>query len=217
MSRIVVTGSDGFVGRPLTEMLTSAGHQVIAVTRKQVVLGDRKIISPTLESAMQESHAVIHLAGRAHVTSEVQNDPSWDEFRRVNVNGTLSVAEMAARAGVARFIFVSSIKVLGNASGDRVFNEGDAPSPKEPYAVSKWEAERELLSLSRNSRLQIVVVRPPLVYGPRVKGNFLRLFGWWPVACHFRLVQYTIVEATSAYTTFANFCCCVLFIRLRMA
>src|SRR5271166_4684631 len=113
MSRIVVTGSDGFIGRPLSEMLTSAGHQVIAVTRKQVVLGDRQISGPILESTMKESHAVIHLAGRAHVTRELHGDP-LGEFRRVNFNGTLSVAEMAARAGVVRFVFVSSIGVLGN-------------------------------------------------------------------------------------------------------
>jgi nucleoside-diphosphate-sugar epimerase len=174
MSRIVVTGSDGFIGRSLTEVLTSAGHQVTAVTRKQVVLGDRQISHPMLESVMQESQAVIHLAGRAHVTRELHSDP-LGEFRRANVNGTLSIAEMAARAGVVRFVFVSSIGVLGNTSGDRLFNERDTPSPKEPYAVSKWETEQGLYSLAKNSSLQIAVVRPPLVYGPHVKGNFLRL------------------------------------------
>ena len=174
MSRVVVTGSDGFVGRSLTAMLTSAGHQVIPVAREHVVLGDRQLFNSSLESAMRDSHAVIHLAGRAHVTNELHNDP-LGEFRRVNLNGTLSIAEMAARAGVVRFVFVSSIGVLGNTSGNRVFNESDVLSPKEPYAVSKWEAEQGLHSLAKNSRLQIVVVRPPLVYGPHVKGNFLRL------------------------------------------
>jgi UDP-glucose 4-epimerase len=155
-------------------MLTSAGHRVIAVTREHMVLGDRQLINLPLESAMRESDAVIHLAGRAHVTSERHKDP-LGEFRRVNLNGTLSIAELAASAGVARFVFVSSIGVLGNTSGNRIFNESDAPSPKEPYAVSKWEAEQGLHSLAKNSRLQIVVVRPPLVHGPHVKGNFLRL------------------------------------------
>jgi nucleoside-diphosphate-sugar epimerase len=174
MSRILVTGADGFIGKPLTEMLNSAGHDVIAVTRKQLELGNRQISHPMLESTMKESHAVIHLAGRAHVTRELHADP-LAEFRRANFNGTLSVAEMAARAGVMRFVFVSSIGVLGNASGDRVFSERDLPSPKEPYALSKWETEQGLRSLAKNSRLQIAVVRPPLVYGPHVKGNFLRL------------------------------------------
>lgn len=174
MSIVVVTGSDGFVGRSLTAMLSTAGHRVIPVAREHAVLGDRHLISSSLESAMRDSHAVIHLAGRAHVIDEFHNDP-LGEFRKVNLNGTLSVAELAASVGVARFVFVSSIGVLGNTSGDRMFNEEDAPSPKEPYAVSKWEAEQELHSLAKNSRLQIVVVRPPLVYGPHVKGNFLRL------------------------------------------
>ena len=174
MSRIVVTGADGFIGRPLTETLASAGHEVIAITRKQVVLGDRQLLHPMLESSMKESHAVIHLAGRAHVTREIHRDPAA-EFHRANVNGTLSVAEMALRAGVPRFVFVSSIGVLGSSSGDRRFSECDPPAPKEPYAVSKWEAERGLHSLAKNSTLKIAVVRPPLVYGPHVRGNFLRL------------------------------------------
>jgi nucleoside-diphosphate-sugar epimerase len=154
--------------------LTAAGHEVIAVTRKQVELGSRQIDHPMLESTMKESQAVIHLAGRAHVTHELHSDP-LAEFRRANVNGTLSIAEMAARAGVTRFVFVSSIGVLGNSSGDRAFSELDAPSPKEPYAVSKWESEQGLRSIAKGSRLQIAVVRPPLVYGPHAKGNFLRL------------------------------------------
>jgi nucleoside-diphosphate-sugar epimerase len=174
MSRIVITGADGFIGKRLTETLTSAGHEVIAVTRKQIVLGSRQISHPTLESSMKKSQAVIHLAARAHVTRELRCDPQA-EFRRINFNGTLSVAEMAARAGVLRFVFVSSIGVLGNSSGDQRFSERDAPSPREPYAVSKWESEQGLRSLAKNSPQQIAVVRPPLVYGPHVKGNFLRL------------------------------------------
>src|ERR1700681_87713 len=115
MFRVVVTGSEGFIGRSLTAMLATAGHRVIPVAREHVA---------SLESAMRDSHAVIHLAGRAHVTNELHNDP-LGEFRRVNLNGTLNMAEMAASAGVERFVFVSSIGVLGNTSGSRVFNEGD--------------------------------------------------------------------------------------------
>jgi nucleoside-diphosphate-sugar epimerase len=117
---------------------------------------------------------VIHLAARAHVTREAHDDP-LGEFRKVNLHGALAVAELAARARVTRFVFVSSIGVLGNASGGRIFSESDAPSPAEPYAVSKWEAEQSLRVLAKSSALQIVVVRPPLTYGPHVKGNFLRL------------------------------------------
>jgi len=123
---------------------------------------------------MRGAHAVIHLAARAHVTHETLREP-LQEFRRINRDGTLAMAEMAARSGVTRFVFVSSIGVLGNASGSRAFREEDVPSPLEPYAVSKWEAEQELRALAANSRLEVVVVRPPLAYGPHVKGNFLRL------------------------------------------
>ena len=93
----------------------------------------------------------------------------------MNVDGTLAIAEMAVRARVARFVFLSSIGVLGNASGGRTFEESAAPAPVGPYAVSKWEAEQALRSLGEKWRPEIVVVRPPLAYGPRVKGNFLRL------------------------------------------
>lgn len=174
MSKVVVTGSDGFVGKSLTEMLEFAGHQVLPLARAQLALGERQIFNPPVESAMRDAQAVVHLAARAHVTRETYDDP-LGEFRRVNLNGTLAIAEMAARTGVARLVFVSSIGVLGNASGSRTFNEGDVPSPQEPYAVSKWEAEQALHALAANCALQIVVVRPPLVYGPHVKGNFLRL------------------------------------------
>ena len=174
ISKVAVTGADGFVGKILCEALKSAGHEVIPLTRAQFVLGERQIVNPSLESAIRDAHAVIHLAARAHVTQETHGDP-LGEFRRVNLHGALGVADLAARAGVARFVFVSSIGVLGNASGSRIFTEGDSPSPAEPYAVSKWEAEQGLHALAKNSALQMVVVRPPLAYGPRVKGNFLRL------------------------------------------
>ena len=174
MSKIVVTGADGFVGRVLCESLKSAGHQVLPLTRAQFVLGERRIADPSLESAIREAGAVIHLAARAHITGEAHDD-TLGEFRRVNLHGALAVAELAARARVARFVFVSSIKVLGNASGDRIFTESDAPSPAEPYAVSKWEAEQGLRELAKSSSLQMAVVRPTLTYGPHVKGNFLRL------------------------------------------
>jgi nucleoside-diphosphate-sugar epimerase len=174
MPKIVVTGSDGFVGKAMTEMLASEGHVVVPLEKKRLLLGERHISCPEIENAMRDSQAVIHLAARAHITSERHVDP-LSEFRRVNVDGALSVAEMAARAGVARFVFVSSIGVLGNTSGARIFTEDDTPSPAEAYAVSKWEAEQALRALYANSPLQLVIVRPPLAYGPRVKGNFLRL------------------------------------------
>jgi nucleoside-diphosphate-sugar epimerase len=123
---------------------------------------------------MRGSRAVIHLAARAHVIHETCVDP-LAEFRRANVDHAVFIAKMAARAKVGRFVFVSSIGVLGNSSGTKAFRESDTPSPIEPYAISKWEAEQELGAWSVGSGLPIVIVRPPLVYGPCVKGNFLRL------------------------------------------
>ena len=174
MSAIVLTGVGGFVGGYLNSLLTDAGHRVISVSKSQCLLGGHHLFDPSLQMEMKDAQSVIHLAARAHVIVE-RHKNALEEFRRVNVDGTLAVAEMAVRARVARFVFVSSIGVLGNASGSRTFEEGDAPAPVEPYAVSKWEAEQALRSLGEKWGLEIVVVRPPLVYGPRVKGNFLRL------------------------------------------
>lgn len=164
MSTLAVTGPTGFIGSPLCRLLHSQGHEVIPIARDE----------PDLERALRGAEAVIHLAARAHVMNEQHEDP-LAEYRRVNLAGAVNVAEAASRAGVRRFVFVSSIGVLGNASGDRIFKETDVPAPIEPYAISKWDAERELQALARRVSIELVIVRPPLVYGPQVKGNFLRL------------------------------------------
>jgi UDP-N-acetyl-alpha-D-quinovosamine dehydrogenase len=172
--RLIVTGSSGFIGGTLTETLARAGHEVLPVTRSQITTGVRPSVDPSLASTLVGSDVVIHLAARAHVIRENHDDP-LREFRRVNLDGTLATAKMAAKAGVSRFVFVSSIGVLGNSSGSRAFKESDQPAPQEPYAISKWEAERALREFAKDSSMQVVIVRPPLVYGPNVKGNFLRL------------------------------------------
>jgi nucleoside-diphosphate-sugar epimerase len=169
-----VTGADGFVGRRLSQLLASVGHEVVAVSRHHIMAGGKQMPLTTLQSNIDDSEVVIHLAARAHVMRETHAEPI-EEFRKTNLDLTLSVAQMAAKAGVNRFVFVSSIGVLGNSSGDRVLAESDPPSPQEPYAVSKWEAEQQLHRLTADSNLPIVIVRPPLVYGPNVRGNFLRL------------------------------------------
>jgi nucleoside-diphosphate-sugar epimerase len=169
-----VTGADGFVGRRLSQLLASVGHEVVAVSRHHIMAGGKHMPLTTLQSNIGDSEVVIHLAARAHVMRETYTKPI-DEFRKTNVDLTLSLARIAARAGVNRFVFVSSIGVLGNSSGERILAECDVPSPQEPYAVSKWEAEQALRQLSAESDLPVVIVRPPLVYGPDAKGNFLRL------------------------------------------
>lgn len=178
MARILVTGADGFVGRALSARLHAAGHTVLRVVRVQrdrdaIAVGDigEYTLWPSLLSGID---VVVHLAARAHVMHERLADP-FEEFRRINVVATLSLARAAAAAGVRRFVFLSSIGVNGVATTDRAFSESDTPDPTEPYAVSKWDAERGLVEIGTRTGLEIVRIRPPLVVGPGVKGNLRRL------------------------------------------
>jgi nucleoside-diphosphate-sugar epimerase len=177
MSRVLVTGADGFVGRALASRLAEAGHAVVQVARassdeRVLAIGDIAAYDQW-SSYLEGVDAVIHLAGRAHVVRETAGD-GMDEFRRVNVEGTLRLARAAATAGVGRFVFVSSIGVNGVRTHDLAFRESDAPNPTEPYAISKWEAEQGLLELGARSRMEITRVRPPLIVGRLAKGNLRR-------------------------------------------
>ncbi len=184
MSRILVTGGDGFVGRALCPELLKAGHQVRITKRSQkiearqsnfeiVSVGD---IGPETDWtwALENVDAVIHLAGRAHVMRETATDP-LAMFRRVNVDGTQRLAESAVHYGVKRLIFISSIKVNGEHTTSAPFKESDQPKPEDAYGQSKWEAEQVLQEISSRTGLETVILRPPLIYGPNVKGNFLTL------------------------------------------
>jgi nucleoside-diphosphate-sugar epimerase len=124
-----------------------------------------------VEAALPGADAVVHLAARVHVMRDTAADP-LAEYRRVNTDATLQLARAAVRCGVGRFVFMSTIKVNGERTAGRPFSERDAPAPADPYALSKWEAERGLREIAG---LEVVSLRPPLVYGPGVKGNFLRL------------------------------------------
>jgi nucleoside-diphosphate-sugar epimerase len=125
-------------------------------------------------NALAGASVVVHLAARVHIMRETASD-ALAEFRRVNVAGTERLARMAASAGVRRLVYVSSIKVNGEATEARPFSASDEPCPLDPYGMSKWEAEQVLAHIGAQSPLEIVIVRPPLVYGPGVRGNFLRL------------------------------------------
>jgi len=179
--RVLVTGASGFVGRELVRRLAASGRDVLGITREELIArgqnGDAAVVAASDWSRlMAEEHvdAVVHLAARAHVLEEGASDPSR-EFRRINVTLTERLVVGAIEAGVRRFVFLSSIGVLGNDSGARSFDPTDPPHPLEPYAQSKWEAEQRLAQLAYEARTETVVIRPPLVYGPAVKGNFLRL------------------------------------------
>lgn len=125
-------------------------------------------------AALQGVDAVVHLAGRTHILKDTAVD-SLAEFRKVNVDGSLNLARQAAQAGVSRFIFISSIAVHGLTSGDHPFSAQDIPKPHDLYGLSKYEAEQGLKEIANETGLQLVVIRPPLVYGPGVGANFLRL------------------------------------------
>jgi len=176
---VLVTGANGFVGRALCEALAASGHRVKRALRMAqpgapdaVAVGD--IGGDTdWRSALEGISSVVHLAARTHVLREAAAD-SLAEYRRVNLDGTRRLAQQAGQAGVRRLVFVSSIKVNGEIT-ERPFTEDEAPRPEDAYGVSKWEAEQALARVAGETGLQVAVLRPPLVYGPGVKGNFLRL------------------------------------------
>jgi len=179
---ILVTGANGFLGSTLCQTLTTWGYEHKQVVRQAshgaICVGnidDQTVWGDTLSGI----DVVVHLAARVHVMRECVSD-SLAAFRKVNVLGTERLACAAARAGVRRFIYVSSIKVNGESSDAHGggFTEENAPNPQDPYAVSKWEAEQALHHISQETGLEVVILRPPLVYGPRVGGNFLRLMQW---------------------------------------
>ena len=183
-SRYLVTGASGFVGDFLCRRLVELGVPVRGVFRSipsAPLAGIEQCLIGTIDgqtnwtSALQGVDVVIHLAARVHVMRESADD-ALAEFRRVNVVATERLARSAATSGVKRLVYVSSIKVNGEATRDEEkFTAADTPAPQDPYGISKWEAEQTLHRLAQETGLEIVIVRPPLVYGPGVKGNFLRL------------------------------------------
>jgi len=178
--RIAITGANGFVGRALTRMLMEQGTPVIAIARPQTTcepgVETKRITS--LDAVTPEifagAQAVVHLAARVHVMRDAAADP-LAAFRATNVEGTLKAADAAVRAGATRFVFVSSIKALAELDDGRPLKETDERRPPDPYGVSKAEAEVELREFGARTGLEIVIVRPPLVYGPEVGANFLSL------------------------------------------
>jgi nucleoside-diphosphate-sugar epimerase len=189
MLQVLVTGASGFIGGAVVARLVSepavkvvAGVRDIPQRSEAASIEYRRLgdlgmdpISPLCFSGIS---VVIHAAARVHVMHEDFDDP-LSEFRRVNVQGTLALAEAAAAAGVKRFLFLSSIKVNGEVSLPGAPFYADQPAaPVDPYGVSKYEAEQGLLLLAQRTGMEVVIIRPPLVYGPGVRANFLSILCW---------------------------------------
>ena len=186
--RFLVTGANGFVGAALCQALAERdlGYRAAMrhATNEADIYSCGELDGDTpWAPALHDIDVVIHLAARVHVMRDKAADP-LAAFRRTNVEATVNLARQAANAGVRRFVFVSTIKINGEHSvPGKPFVESDAAAPDDPYAVSKWEAEQALLRLGAETGLEVVIVRPPLVYGPGVRANFLQLLrrvhsGW---------------------------------------
>ena len=183
--RILLTGATGFIGKALIVELIQQNFNISIAVRqktnlfpdkvKQFIVGNFEN-NPDFSASLSEVDCVIHIAGKAHVIDKVKAS-ALDEFRKINTELTLNLAKQAVVAGVERFIFLSSIGVNGNQN-NHSFLENDTPNPQEPYAISKYEAEQGLLKLAKNSSLEVVIIRPPLVYGNNAPGNFGRLIQW---------------------------------------
>lgn len=177
---ILVTGANGFVGRALCDTLIKQGYTVLAAVRnadristfpRQVTIGEITANTQWTE-ALSNVYAVIHLAARVHVMHETAID-ALTAYRKVNVEGTLNLAKTAVKTDVKRFIFISSIKVNGEGTIlDHPYTPEDLPTPTDAYSISKLEAEIALQQLAKDTGLEVVIIRPPLIYGPGVKANF---------------------------------------------
>jgi nucleoside-diphosphate-sugar epimerase len=188
LSCILVTGANGFVGSKLCQVLIDNSDTVHAITRcrdfplETTALKHFSVNNIGSDTkwgrALNGVNCVIHLAARVHIMSDSSTNP-LAEYREVNTVGTMNLARQALKAGVERFIYISSIKVNGESTSKNTsFKASDKTCPEDPYAISKYEAEQQLFELTKDTNMGIVVIRPPLVYGPGVKANFLSMMRW---------------------------------------
>jgi nucleoside-diphosphate-sugar epimerase len=185
-TQVLITGANGFVGSALC--IQASAHNFLvkgAVRSAQSLPADTEAVlidtidgSTDWSDALRSINVVVHLAARVHVMNDRSADP-LNEFRKVNVDGTLNLAKQAVQAGVQRFVFISSIKVNGESTPlGQPFRADDEPMPMDAYGISKREAEDALRQLARDTGMEVVIIRPPLVYGAGVKANFLSMMRW---------------------------------------
>jgi UDP-glucose 4-epimerase len=181
---ILLTGHTGFVGQALFKSLPGRDLRLVgrrAQPDQEAIFFKKELnLNEDFKDCLGGVNAVIHAAARAHIMNDDSLDP-LTEYRRVNVDGTLNLAKQAANSGVKRFIYISSIKVNGESTVlGKPFRFDDTPSPEDPYGLSKAEAEAGLLKIGAETGMEIVIIRPPLVYGKGVKGNFASLLKFTP-------------------------------------
>ena len=186
--KLLLTGSTGFLGRALSGYLVNdSKYKIVLALRHELsksIVDCESIVVGDIEAATDWKQAltsvdvVIHTAARAHIMNDTVADP-LAEFRKVNTAGTLKLARQAAEAGIKRFVFISTVKVNGEMTLlNHPFSPEDSFIPNDPYSLSKYEAEQGLLALAEEVGMEMVIIRPPLIYGPGVKANFLSMMKW---------------------------------------
>lgn len=186
--KILLTGANGFAGQELLKYLVKMKQIKLSIAvrnepqNSQGVTAIHKINSidgnTNWHHTLKKNHVVIHLAARVHIMKD-QGINSLNKYRKVNVDGTINLARQSIEAGIKRFIYISSIKVNGESTTkEKPFYAEDKPEPQDAYAISKYEAEKELLKITSQSNMELVIIRPVAMYGENVKGNFLKLINW---------------------------------------
>lgn len=217
MKKILLTGATGFIGKALISELLKQKIELVASIRKENMVLPKNIktintgeLLPSTDwsAALTNVDVVVHLAARVHVMQDGSSNP-LAEFRKTNTAATLNLAEQAAAAGATRFIFISSIKA--NRGTQKLLTPNDTSIPDDPYGLSKYEAEQGLLAIAKQTKMDVIIIRPPLVYGPNVKGNFLTLIKCIQKNVPLPLGNIHNLRSLIALDNLVDFICCCIY------